>query len=424
MQNKDKNGNYIAVAKCGKCKADLFAIDDLAKDKADGEGVWIFKKPITPSAITTNEDDEVFCTECYEDEDAEPIGEVTGKKNYEISDASVIIGKKKKEKTDEPEKPSRKRSGEDDGEKKKFSIGPIIVIGLIVLVLIAGAILAGILLNKDKGEEPVPTETGFVIDDGTEPTDEEKLNALALEDLTTDLKVGDIGHQVEVLQAKLFVLKYYNGEISGFFSTSVEDAVRRFQNDKEGLKDNANGIVDEYTRIFLNGGIVVFEEKLIPADAERIKALEDEIARLKAELAKKQGGGNTNPDPTPKPTPKPSPTPTQPSPTPTPTQPSPTPTPTPTQPSYTTDDLNFSVTMANNMLKISVSPANGKSFPSGTKFRIYLNGSVYELHGWVPWDNNGNSIKLDYPGGTVQVKVQVKFPNGDTIDSRTVQYPQ
>jgi len=99
-------------------------------------------------------------------------------------------------------------------------------------------------------------------------------------------------------------------------------------------------------------------------------------------------------------------------------------TPTPGPSSFTTDDINIEVTVSNGYLKITSSPASGKTFPEGTKYGVYLNGSFYSQHGWVPWNNAGNSIKFEYPGGTVQVRISIELPGGGTVDSRTCQYPQ
>lgn len=103
--------------------------------------------------------------------------------------------------------------------------------------------------------------------------------------------------------------------------------------------------------------------------------------------------------------------------------PSPTSTPEPST-GYTTDDINISVTLSNGLLKISASPVTGKSFPDGTKYSVYLNNVFYSSQGWVDWNNAGNSIKVDYPGGTVQAKIAVQLPNGNVIYSRVCQYPQ
>jgi len=411
MENSKTTGNYIAVAKCVKCKSGLFAMNDVVSDKPE-DGTLIFKKPISANAVTTNDEGDIFCAECDETESAEPIGSLTPKKNYEVQKDAIFIGRERKDTESEPKKkPERKRDEDSDG-KTGFPIwGKLIVILAIIGVLIAGAFLAKELLapggeTPSATTEPTATPTpGFTI---SEDDPNGKLEELALEELTKDLKIGDIGHEVEVLQAKLFVLKFYSGGIDGFFSTPVEDSVRKFQTEK-GLE--ATGVVDQYTRIFLNGGIVVFEEKLVPADAERIKALEDEVARLKAELAKKNNGGNHNPDPTPKPTQKPTPSPT-PSPSPTPT-PSPSPTPTPT------------ISVGVSLEQFKEETVNGQSFViprfvfSGDKSKIAqwscrINGTLQ------PWSTyqGGSSVELqiDRPHSNMSVQPVIKLLDGTIIE--------
>jgi peptidoglycan hydrolase-like protein with peptidoglycan-binding domain len=411
--DKNTNGNYDLVVRCKKCDSDLFAMSALVNDKPD-DGVYIFKKPVSDDAVHVDEDKDVLCAECDDAEDAEPIGEQTGKGNFEIRKEAVVIKRKKKDPDEEPKNKKKKGSGsgdDDDDGKKKSILVPVIVIAAILILLIGGAILASMLLSPAHGTPdatatPSPTP-GFTIGDADTDTEENgKLEELALEELTQDLKLGDVGHEVEVLQAKLFVLKYYTGGIDGFFSTAVEDAVKKFQADK---KLDPTGIVDLYTRVFLNGGIVLTQQGLSPADEARIKALEDEVARLKEELAKlgqSTPNPTTNPNPGPNPTPKPTPKPTQ--------APTPAPTPTPTP----------SIQVSVSVEQFKEETIGGSSFIiprfvfGGDTSRI-VQWSCYINNTLQPWSTyqGGPSVELqiDKPINAIKVTPVIKLSDGTII---------
>ena len=422
--NKNTGKDYDLVARCGSCKSDLYDMKELVGEIKPEDEVLNFKKPISPDAVHVDEDGDIFCAECNEAEDAGPIGELTAKKNHGINKNAVTIVKVKKDRDEEPEnKPKRKKKSDDDddGERKSFLV-PIIITVVILAVLLAGALMVFSLLGKDEGDpsataEPTATPTsGFTIGDVETDTEANgKLEELALEELTQDLKLGDIGHEVEILQAKLFVLKYYSGGIDGFFSTLVEDAVKKFQTDK-GLEPT--GIVDLYTRVFLNGGIVLTQQGLSPADEARIKALEEEVARLKEELAKLGENPTSNPPSNPNPTPKPTPKPTNPpNPTPAPTaSPAPTPTPAPT------------ISVGVSVEQFKEETIGGQSFViprfvfSGDKSKIAqwscrINGTLQ------PWSTyqGGSSVELqiDRPGSNMSVQPVIKLLDGTIIEGTT-----
>lgn len=67
----------------------------------------------------------------------------------------------------------------------------------------------------------------------------------------TDLKKGDVGVQVRVLQLQLSYLGFYNDDITGIYDAATIDAVKMFQ-DANSL--NATGTADTLTRDLLNCG--------------------------------------------------------------------------------------------------------------------------------------------------------------------------
>lgn len=68
----------------------------------------------------------------------------------------------------------------------------------------------------------------------------------------TLIQRGDRNSEVTALQRRLRELKYFNGQLTGYFGSATEEAVTRFQVDND---INPNGIVDDRTQSALFGGV-------------------------------------------------------------------------------------------------------------------------------------------------------------------------
>ncbi|SNX53603.1 S41 family peptidase [Thermoanaerobacterium sp. RBIITD] len=104
---------------------------------------------------------------------------------------------------------------------------------------------------------------------GLKPDVEVKDNRALLPDLiyTKDLKKGDAGSDVKLLQAYLNLLGYYKGEPNGYFGNDTYDALMSFQQ-KAGI--NASGVFDKNTK----DAVSYFYNLTLKNDDQLNKALE------------------------------------------------------------------------------------------------------------------------------------------------------
>lgn len=155
---------------------------------------------------------------------------------------------------DGAEGPPRTESGEEDWlhdverrvqqpwyEKLDRRIVAAAIVGIALLIAILAA--AGVFSSGGHNTTPPPATTTTVTTTATQPT----TPAPAPKPVpapTTNLKPGDTGPQVKVLQRALATLGYSPGKIDGDYGSSTQAAVEKFQT-SAGIK--ADGIVGPET---------------------------------------------------------------------------------------------------------------------------------------------------------------------------------
>ena len=121
---------------------------------------------------------------------------------------------------------------------RRIVVVAVIAIGLLVAILAAAGVFSGSGHSTATTPPPTPTPTTTVSQTATTPA------AKPVPAPTTNLKPGDTGPQVKVLQRALASLGYSPGTIDGDYGPSTQAAVEKFQT-SAGIK--ADGIAGPET---------------------------------------------------------------------------------------------------------------------------------------------------------------------------------
>ncbi|MDD4931058.1 MAG: peptidoglycan-binding protein [Candidatus Colwellbacteria bacterium] len=139
-------------------------------------------------------------------------------------------------------------------EKRRKVIGKWGIAILVICALVFIISLVAIYNDHSKKEEQAPPSTSAVTTEDASKTE------VPTGRLERDLKVGDEGEDVKLLQYKLQQQGFYNGTLSGFFNSGTESALKAYQKAK-GIKET--GIADIETRSSLNGDSSQVKETVI-----------------------------------------------------------------------------------------------------------------------------------------------------------------